>query len=159
MCFSAFGPSAFPSTSLIILFIHSAFSCFWLPYFCPKSFAFPCIQLLECFRVISSHLFAEFSFIVFTYPSFVCIVLHFVDISLVFFLWFISWSCTAIFSCAVISLSSPHVPAFFLCLIILASFWIFFYLRFQLNFPSWFWIFLRAFWGDPKFLQANFPPA
>ena len=34
----------------------------------------------------------------------------------------------------------------------LACFRSFFYLRFQSNFPSRFWLFLRAFWGDPNFL-------
>ena len=40
---------------------------------------------------------------------------------------------------------SQHVPAFFLCFILLACFRRFFYLRFQSNFPSRFLFFLRAF--------------
>ena len=65
MCIFAFGPSLSPSSSFVILFILSAFSlCFWLPYFSPKSFGFFCVRLLVCFRVISSHLLVEFSFVV-----------------------------------------------------------------------------------------------
>ena len=66
----------------------------WLPYFSPNSFVFYCIRLLVCFRVISSHLLVEFSFVVLECPVNVCIVLPIVDTSLIFLLfartlWFI----------------------------------------------------------------------
>ena len=65
MCISALGLSSSPSSSLVILFIHSALSlCFWLPYFRPKSFGFFVIRLLVCFCVIPSQLLIEFSFVV-----------------------------------------------------------------------------------------------
>ena len=58
------------------------FSC--LPYFSAKLFGFSFIRLLVFFRVISSNLLVEFSFIVSECP--VCIDLPFVDISLIFLL-------------------------------------------------------------------------
>ena len=77
---SAFGPSSNPSRSLVILFIHSAFSlCFWLPYFSPESLGFFCIRLLVCFvDRIFFHCFGM--------SCFACVVLPFVDISLIFLL-------------------------------------------------------------------------
>ena len=64
MCISVLGPSSGPSSSLVILFIHSAFRyVFWLPYFRPKSFGFFCTRLLVCGRVISSKFLIEFSFV------------------------------------------------------------------------------------------------
>ena len=63
------GTPSSPFNSLVMLFIHSAFSlCFWLPYFSPKSFGFFCICLLVYFRVISSQLLIEFSLVVLECP-------------------------------------------------------------------------------------------
>ena len=65
--------------------------------------------------------------------------------------WFISWSCTVIFSRVVFSILFPHIPGSF-CFTIFAGFLDFFFLGFLSNFPSWFWLFLCAFWEDPNFL-------
>ena len=102
MNISAFGALSSPSSSLVILFIHSAFSlCFWLTYLCPKSFGFFCKLWLVCFHVLFSQLLIEFSFVfwnvqfclysftlcsyLFNIPSFACTF------------WFISSSCIVIF--------------------------------------------------------------
>ena len=86
---------------------------------------------------------------------FVCIVLTFVDISLISLL---SPELSGLF---------PHVVLLFFLVMSFAfcshifqdlsvlSFGLFssiFYLGFQLNLPSWFWLFLRAFWGETNFL-------
>ena len=77
MCISAFEPSSSPSTSLVILLIHSAFLLwFWQPYFRPKSFGFFGMPLLVCLCVMPSQLLIVMSY-------FFCIVLPFVDISLI----------------------------------------------------------------------------
>ena len=57
----------------------------WLPYFTQKLFSFSCIWLLVCFHVISPNLLVEFS-CCFGMFCFVCIVLPFVDIFLIFLL-------------------------------------------------------------------------
>ena len=68
-CISILGPSSSPSSSLLILFIHSAFSLFlWLPYFCPKSIGLFYIQLLVYFHVTPFQLLIEFSFVVLECP-------------------------------------------------------------------------------------------
>ena len=74
---------------------------------------------------------------------FVCIALLFVDIFLIFrqYFWLISSSCIVIFSCVAFFFLSQHVSKFFLCFICFHSF---FYLRFQSNFPSRFWYFVRV---------------
>ena len=87
----------------------------------------------------------------------VCIVLPFVDISLV-----------SLLSPKHSGLLPQVVLLFFLVLSFPFSSHIFqdisvlpfcpvyvdyFYLGFQSNFPSWFRLFLRAFWGDPNFLR------
>ena len=103
MCISAFGPSLSPSNSIVILFVHSAFSLcfffFWLPYFSPKSSRFLLHQVVGMF---SRHLLpavGRISFRCFGMSCFVCIVLPFVDIFLIFasIFWFISSSCTDFF--------------------------------------------------------------
>ena len=77
---SPFGPSSSHSKSLVILFIHSAFSlCFWLPYF----------LLLLVVGIFSCHLLSVLGRIFFRYfgmSYFVCIVLPFIGISLIFLL-------------------------------------------------------------------------
>ena len=52
--------------ALLILLFYCL--CFWLPYFSPESFGLFCIWLLICFRVISSQLLIEFSFVVLECP-------------------------------------------------------------------------------------------
>ena len=85
MCVSALGPSLNPSSSLVIFFIHSAFSLwfFWLAYFSPKSFRFFGIWLLVFFRVTPLAIVDRIFFRCFGKSCFVCSVLPFVDISLI----------------------------------------------------------------------------
>ena len=87
---------------------------------------------------------------------FVCIVLPFVDISLIFLLL---PALSGLFPQVVLLFFPvspvPFFPAYIsvsLFFIILACFRSFFYLRFQPNFQSWFRLFLRSFLGDPNFL-------
>ena len=137
MCISAFRPSLCPSNSFVILFIYLAL---WLPYFSPKSFGFSCVWLLECFPVISSQLWLEFSLVVlwdvqfclycfalcqpfvFNLPSFVSALCFFPQVVLLFF-------------CIASSFFPLHVSASFLCFIILACFRRIYYLHFLSNFP------------------------
>ena len=152
MCISTFWLSSRSPNSFVILLIHSGFFFVilsWLPYFSPKSFGFSCIRLLVCFHVISPHLLVEFSFVVLECP----VLSVFFTLSLYLFnllsfsctFWIISSSCIVMFLCVAIPFLSFHVPASFLCFIILACFRRFFNLHFQSNFPSWFLFFLRAF--------------
>ena len=167
MSISAFGPSSIPFYSLVILFIHSAFSLcfffFWLPYFSLKTFGFSSIRLLVCFCVISSHLLVEFSFVVFEYHvlsalfypcRYVFNLPSFANIS-----WPISTTRIVIF----LVLPFPfclHVPASFLCFIILAFFFVDFFtcVSCRISYPG-FDFFFVLFEGIPIFPQTNFAPA
>ena len=118
MCISALGPSSSPSSSLVISFIHSAFSlCFFGCYIfvqncsvcltsgCLTSGMFLCHALPIIDRIF---------FRCFWMSCSVCIVLPFVDISLVSLLlpkpfWFISSSCTDIFCLALSFPFSSHI--------------------------------------------------
>ena len=106
---------------------------FWLPYLSPKSFGFSCIRLLVCFRVISPHqLLVEFSFVALECPCFVCIVLLFVDISLICLLSPILFGLfpqivLLFFSRVAFSFLFLHIQASFFCFIILACFRRFFF--------------------------------
>ena len=117
---------------------------FWLPYFSPKSFDFFSIRLLVCFCVMPSQLLIEFSFVVSECPvlsvlfSLCRYLFNLPSFAKTF--WFISSSCIAI-SRVAFSFLFPRIPASFFCFIILSCFRWFFYLRFQSNFPSWFWPF------------------
>ena len=97
---------------------------FWLPYFSPKSLGFFFIPLLVCFRVISSQLLIEFSFIVLECPVLSVLFYH-LSISLPSFartFCFISSSCIVNFSCFLFSFLFLITPSYFLCFIILACF-------------------------------------
>ena len=81
MCISVLGPPSCPSSSLVILIIHSEFRyAFWLPYFCSKSFGFFYIRLLVFFRATPSQLLIEFYFVVLKCPV----------LSLLLYTWLIS---------------------------------------------------------------------
>ena len=88
---------------------------------------------------------------------FVCIVLPFLDIFLIFLLLpefsrLFPSSCIDILSCLAFSFLSRHVPVFFLCFILLSAFvCFFFYLRFQSNFSSRFWFSVRVLLKEPRF--------
>ena len=104
---------------------------------------------------------SRISFRCFGMPFFVCIVLPFVYISLmsllspellVYFLKLYSF-----FSRVVFSTQFPHITRSFRftvlpCFRRFSS-------AFPVDFPSWFWQFLRAYWGDPDFSHTNFDSA
>ena len=147
-----------------MLFIHSAFRyVFWLLDFSLKSFGFFGIRLLVCFchalPVIDRIFFRCFGT-----SSFVCIVLPFVDISLISLL------------SPVLSGLFPHVVQFFFLMLPFPfCSYIFQYLSFVLSFLPVFVNFLSAFpvefpilvliiffvlfEGIPIFSQTNFAPA
>ena len=84
MCISVSGPSSCPSSSLVILFIHSAFSlCYFvfsiLLYNQSVSFVSDCWYVF-----LSSPPNCRIFFHCFEMCSFVCIVLPFVDVPLIF---------------------------------------------------------------------------
>ena len=78
------GPSSGPSSSLVILFIHSAFSlCFLVAIFSSKIVRFLCHLVVGMFSYYPLPIIDRLLFLCFGKSCFVCIVLHFVDISLI----------------------------------------------------------------------------
>ena len=160
MCIYAFGPSASPSSSLVILFIYSAF--FVIFFGCHIFFKIIRFLLHPVVGMFSYHLLPIVDRIFFHCFRMSCFFLYcFILCRYLFNLpsfartfWFLSSSCIVIFSSDAFSFLFLHIPASFLCFIILACFLIFFYLRFQSKFSSWIWFFFRAFWGNPNF-QIN----
>ena len=156
-CISALGPSSSRSSSLVILFIHTAFRYVFLllPYFLSQIVRFLWHLVVGPFSRHPLPIVDRIFFRCFGISTFVCNDLPFVDISLIFLFWsvisglfpqvvllFFTWvACSFLFL-------HISVPLFF---IILACFRRFFYLRFQSNFPSWFWVFLRAFLRGSQF--------
>ena len=67
-CISILGPSSSPSSFLVILFIHSAFSLSFYGCHILVQNRFFYIWLLVCFRVTPSQLLVEFSFVVLECP-------------------------------------------------------------------------------------------
>ena len=124
VCISAFGPSSSPSSSLVILLIHSALLlCLSVAIFLSKivgSLLHPVVVIFYCHLLpIVDRIF----FHCFGMSCFVCIVLPFVDIffnrhSFASTFWFISSS----FSCVVFSFLFLIIPASFFCFIIFACF-------------------------------------
>ena len=83
MCISPFGPSLRPS-SLVILFIHSAFSlCFLVAIFSYKNVRCLWRPVVGIFLCHAFPVFGRIFFRSFWMSCFVCIVLPFVDISLI----------------------------------------------------------------------------
>ena len=145
MCISAFGLSSSLSNSFVILFISSADSLsFLLPYINPKSFGFFCIRLLVCFRVIPPLLLTEFSFVVFECP--VLSLLFYLCRYLFYLPYFVKLYCY-FFLCCIFLFVHTYSRVFPL-IYNFGLFSLIFYLRLQSNFPSWFWFFLYASWGD-----------
>ena len=105
MCISVLGPSSSPSSSLVMLFIHSAFSlCFLVAIFLSKIVRFLLHPVLDMFSCQSFPNVDRIFFRFFGKSRFVSIVLSFVDISLIFLL-----------SPALSGLFSQVVLYFFLC--------------------------------------------
>ena len=130
--------------------------CFFLiATFQSKIIRFLLHPVVVFFRVISSQLLVECTLIVLEYP-FLSVLFYPLLIYLLSFastFWFISSSWTVIFSC--VTCSFFHL-AYFSASVFFFSFWlvfVFFYLRFQSNFPSRVRLILRAYWGDPNFLS------
>ena len=157
MCISVLGPSSCPSSSFVLLFIHSAFwLCSLVAIFLSKINRFLLHPVFGMFLRHSLPIVDRIFFRCFGKSCFVCIILPFVNISLIYLL---SPALSGLFL-QVVLLFFPVLPVPFPPLIsaplFFFSFWLvfrsFFYLRFQSNFPSWFWLFLRAFWVYPNFL-------
>ena len=90
MCISVLGPSSNTSSSLVILFIHSAFLlCFLVAILSSKIVRFlwhPVVGMFSGHSLTPSQLLIEFSFVVFESPVLSVLFLPFVDISLIFLL-------------------------------------------------------------------------
>ena len=87
ICISVLGPSSNPSSSLVILFIHSAFSlCFIVAIFSSKTVWFLLHPVVGMFSCHSLPIVDRIFFRCFGKTCFVWIVLPFVDISLIFLL-------------------------------------------------------------------------
>ena len=166
MCISVLGLSSSPSSSLVILFIHSGFSlCFLVAIFSSKIVRFLWHPVVGMFSCHSFPVVGRIFFRCFGKSYFVCIVLPFVDISLIFLLWpalsglftqvvLLFFSCVACF-CFLFPLISA--PLFFL------SFWFVFVVYFICIssgiFHPGFDCFFVLFEGIPIFSQTNFAPA
>ena len=84
MCISPFGPSSSPSSSLVILFIHSAFSLWFLvAIFSSKNFRSLWRPVVGMFLHHALPVVGRIFFRCFGMSCFVCIVLPFVNISLI----------------------------------------------------------------------------
>ena len=99
--------------------------CYVLLVFTPKLFSFSYIRLLVCFRVISSNLLVEFSFVVlecsvFLYCFTLCLYLFNLP-SFASTFWFISSSCIVIFLVLLFHFV-PTRSRVFLCLFSFACF-------------------------------------
>ena len=131
MCISALGPSPSPSSSLVISFIHSAFSlCFLIAIFSSKIVRFLWRLVVGMFFCHALPVFDRIFFLSFGMSCFVCIVLSFVKISLIsllspeflvyffklycyFFLVLSSSFCSYIFPDLSVSLFWPVIVNFF----------------------------------------------
>ena len=158
--FLIWGPSS-PSSSLVILFIHSAFSlCFLVAIFSSKIVRFLWHPVVGMFSCHSLPIVDRMFFRCFGMFCFVCIVLHFVVISLIFFLLpVLSGLFPQVEQLFFLVLPVPFFLAYFSASPFFLAYFRSFYLRFQSNFPSLFWVFLRGFEGIPIFSQTNFAPA
>ena len=87
MCISVLGPSSSSSSSLLMLFIHSAFSlCFLVAIFLSKIVRFLLHPVVGMFSCYSLPVVDRIFFRCFGKSCFVCSVLPFVDIALIFLL-------------------------------------------------------------------------
>ena len=133
MCISVLGPSSSPSSSLLILFIHSAFSlCFLVAILSSKIVRFlwhPVVGMFSCYYLpIVDRIF----FRCFGKSCFVCIVLPFVDISLIFLLLpalsgLFPQVVLLFFSCAACFFLFPLISAPIIIIIIIIVIRIFFF--------------------------------
>ena len=137
MCISVFDLSLNPSNSLFILFIHSA--CLLCSFGCHILFKIFRFLLYPVLSIFSQHLLPvvrRIFFGCFGMTYFVCIILPFVNVSLIFLLsvYFLKLYCY--FFCVAFSFLFQNITASF-CLIIVACF-VELHLRFRQNFLSCF---------------------
>ena len=133
MCISPFGPSLSPSSSLVILSIHSAFSlCFLVTIFLSRNVQFLWRPVVGMFLCHALPIVDRIFFRCFGMSCCVCIVLPFVDIS----------SCIVIF----LVLFSPFSSHIFQDLFVLPFWPVFvdFLSAFPVEFPSCFFVLLRG---------------
>ena len=150
VCISAFGPCSRCSSSLVVLFIHSAFSlcrfgCHILVQNRSVSFAFGCWYVL----------LIEFSFIILECPI-LSIVLPFCRYlfnlpSFASTFWYISSSCIASFSCVVFSFPIPIYFSVFIFFITFSCFRRFFLSEFLVGIPILVLTFLSWFLRGSQF--------
>ena len=133
------------------LFIQLFRYAFSVAIFSSKIVRFLWCLVFVSFCVIPSQLLIESSFVILECPIMFVLFYPFNLPSFARTFWFISLNCSVIFSRVVFCILFPQIPGSS-CFTILVCFRRFFYLGFLSNFPSWFWQFLRAFWGDPNFL-------
>ena len=137
-----------------------------LPYFSAKLFSFSCTRLLVCFRVDSPNLLVEFPFVFFFFFFFWNVLFCLYSFTLYIYLfnlpsfpstfWFISSSFSFVFPCVAFYFLSQHVPAFFLCFIILVCFRKFFIcVSIRISHPC-FGLFFVLFEGISIFKQTYF---
>ena len=139
MCISVLGLSSSHSSSFVILFIHSGFSLYILvAIFSSKIVRFLWYQAVGMFSCQSHQIVDRIFFRCFGKSCFVCIVLPFVDISLIFFL---SSALPGLFTQIVmlffLVLPVPFYSRLFQCLSFL-SFWLVFVVllfAFPVEFP------------------------
>ena len=163
MCISIFGSSSSPSNSLVILFIHSSFllcffGCHILVQNRSVSFASSCWYVFvssppswweNFLSLFWNVLFCLYCFTLcrylFNLPSFASAF------------YFISSSCVVIFSCVAFSFLFLHIPASFLCFIILARFRRFLS-AFSVEFPILVLIFSSCFFRGSQFFYKLISP-
>ena len=163
-CVSAFGPSSSPSSSLVILFIHSAFSLCFFFFGCHISvqncsiyFASGCWYLfvpsppncwLHFLSLFWNVLFCLYCFTLcrylFNHPFF----------RQYFLVYFLKLYCY--FYSVAFSFLFPHIPASFICFLILACFCRFFICFSSRNFHPGFDFSFELFEGIPIFSQTDF---
>ena len=143
MCISVLGPSSSPSSfSFNIVYPFSIFVMFFLVAIFSSKFArFIWHLVVGMFSCHSLPIVDRIFFRCFGKSCFVCIVLPFVDISLIFLFLLalfglFPYVVLLFFSCVACSFLFLLISAHFIFFIILACFRRFFYLRFQSNFPS-----------------------
>ena len=162
MCFSAFRPSSSPSNSLVV---SSRLFCyvFWLTYFFSKIVRFPLNPVVGSFSRHLLPVVGRIFFRCFGMSCFVCIVLPFVDIFLIFLLSpVISGLFPQVVQLFFLMLLFLFVPTYsdvFLLFHHLACFRRFFYLLSSRIFHPGFDFFFVLFEWIPISSKTNFAPA
>ena len=148
-----FLPSVLLRVLLTLFYVAYLFGFFWLSYFAPKFFCFPCIRLLVCLRAISAYLLVEFFSLFWNVLfSLYYFILSLYLVNLHFFassFWFISSGCVVIFTCVAFFLFVPCscvFPLFYYFLLVIN-----FLFAFPVKFPIQVLSFYSCFFGEPRF--------